>query len=127
VGRPLDSEQAMEVAARELLDMGARAVLLKGGHLPGDVVSDLLIAPGGTPHWMRGPRIHSANTHGTGCTLSSAIAAYLALGESLLQAVEAARIYVRGALEAGAQVKTGAGSGPLNHSHAPQPMRLKPL
>ena len=126
VGRPLDGEHAMEMAARELLAMGARAVLLKGGHLPGDVVSDLLMLPGGTPHWMRAPRIRSANTHGTGCTLSSAIAAYLALGEPLLQAVEAARIYVRGALEAGARIKTGAGSGPLNHSHAPQPMRLKP-
>jgi hydroxymethylpyrimidine/phosphomethylpyrimidine kinase len=127
VGRPLDSEQAMEVAARELLDKGARAVLLKGGHLAGEVVSDLLITQGGQPHWMRAPRIHSANTHGTGCTLSSAIAAYLALGEPLLEAVEAARVYIRGALEAGARVRTGAGSGPLNHSHAPQAMRLKPL
>lgn len=127
VGRPLDSEQAMEIAARELLAQGARAVLLKGGHLPGDVVSDLLITQGGAPHWMRAPRIHSANTHGTGCTLSSSIAAHLALGLSLTEAVEAARVYVRGALEAGAAVRTGAGSGPLNHSHAPQAMRLIPL
>ncbi|WP_421955446.1 bifunctional hydroxymethylpyrimidine kinase/phosphomethylpyrimidine kinase [Polaromonas sp.] len=127
VGRPLDSEQAMEIAARELLAKGARAVLLKGGHLPGDVVSDLLITQGGVPHWMRAPRIHSANTHGTGCTLSSAIASHLALGLSLTEAVEAARVYVRGALEAGAAVCTGAGSGPLNHSHAPQVMRLIPL
>ncbi|MCY1164841.1 MAG: bifunctional hydroxymethylpyrimidine kinase/phosphomethylpyrimidine kinase [Pseudomonadota bacterium] len=127
VGRPLDSEQAMEIAARELLAKGARAVLLKGGHLPGDVVSDLLITQGDAPHWMRAPRIHSANTHGTGCTLSSAIASHLALGLSLTEAVEAARVYVRGALEAGAAVRTGAGSGPLNHSHAPQVMRLIPL
>ncbi|MES2363652.1 MAG: bifunctional hydroxymethylpyrimidine kinase/phosphomethylpyrimidine kinase [Pseudomonadota bacterium] len=127
VGRPLDSEQAMETAARELLAKGARAVLLKGGHLAGDVVSDLLITQGGAPHWMRAPRIHSANTHGTGCTLSSAIAAHLALGLSLTEAVEAARAYVRGALEAGAAVRTGAGSGPLNHSHAPQAMRLMSL
>ena len=127
VGRPLDSEQAMEIAARELLSQGARAVLLKGGHLPGDVVSDLLIMQGGAPYWMRAPRIHSANTHGTGCTLSSAIASHLALGLSLTEAVEAARVYVRGALEAGAAVRTGAGSGPLNHSHAPQAMRLIPL
>ncbi|MFC6280659.1 MULTISPECIES: bifunctional hydroxymethylpyrimidine kinase/phosphomethylpyrimidine kinase [Polaromonas] len=127
VGRPLDSEQAMEIAARELLAKGARAVLLKGGHLPGDVVSDLLITQGGVPHWMRAPRIHSANTHGTGCTLSSAIASHLALGLSLTEAVEAARVYIRGALEAGAAVRTGAGSGPLNHSHAPQVMRLIPL
>jgi hydroxymethylpyrimidine/phosphomethylpyrimidine kinase len=75
---------------------------------------------------MRAPRIATANTHGTGCTLSSAIAAHLALGLPLIDAVEAARTYVRGALVAGAGVKTGQGGGPLNHGFAPQPMRLKP-
>lgn len=127
VGRPLDSEAAMEVAAQELLGQGARAVLLKGGHLPGDTVSDLLISQNGLKHWMRAPRIHSANTHGTGCTLSSAIAAHLALGHSLQEAVEAARAYVRGALQAGASVQTGQGSGPLNHGFAPVRMVLQPL
>ncbi|MGH8805350.1 MAG: bifunctional hydroxymethylpyrimidine kinase/phosphomethylpyrimidine kinase, partial [Polaromonas sp.] len=127
VGRPLDSERAMEAAAQELLAMGAPAVLLKGGHLAGEVVRDLLVTQNGELHWMRAPRIHSANTHGTGCTLSSAIAAHLALGAPLLEAVQAARAYVRAALEAGAKVRTGAGSGPLNHGHAPQAMRLKPL
>jgi hydroxymethylpyrimidine/phosphomethylpyrimidine kinase len=127
VGRSLDSEAAMEGAARELLAMGAPAVLLKGGHLAGDVVSDLLLMKNGEVHWMRAPRIDTANTHGTGCTLSSAIAAQLALGASLLQAVQAARAYVRAALQAGAKVRTGAGSGPLNHGHAPEAMRLKAL
>ena len=127
VGRPLGSEQAMETAAQELLAKGAQAVLLKGGHLAGEVVSDLLVTQNGELHWMRAPRIHSANTHGTGCTLSSAIAAHLALGAPLLEAVQAARAYVRAALEAGAKVRTGAGSGPLNHGHAPQAMRLKPI
>lgn len=127
VGRPLGSEQAMEAAARELLAKGAQAVLLKGGHLAGEVVSDLLVTQNGELHWMRAPRIHSANTHGTGCTLSSAIAAHLALGAPLLEAVQAARAYVRAALETGAKVRTGAGSGPLNHGHAPQAMRLKPI
>ena len=127
VGRPLNGEDDMQVAAQELLAMGAHAVLLKGGHLAGDVVSDLLVLKNGEAHWMRAPRIHTANTHGTGCTLSSAIAAQLALGASLLEAVQAARVYVRAALEAGAKVRTGAGSGPLNHGHAPQAMRLKPL
>ena len=127
VGRSLNSEQAMEVAAHELLAQGAHAVLIKGGHLAGDVVSDLLMDASGLAHWMRGPRIHTANTHGTGCTLSSAIAAYLALGCSLREAVEAARIYVRGALQAGAAVYTGAGSGPLNHGYAPHAMRLQAL
>jgi hydroxymethylpyrimidine/phosphomethylpyrimidine kinase len=127
VGRRLDSEAGMEAAARELLAMGAPAVLLKGGHLVGDVVSDLLITKNGDAHWMRAPRIDTHNTHGTGCTLSSAIAAQLALGATLVQAVQAARGYVRGALQAGAKVRTGAGSGPLNHGQAPEAMRLKAI
>ena len=127
VGRTLANEDDMQSAAHELLAKGARAVLLKGGHLAGDVVSDLLQVAGAAPYWMRAPRIATANTHGTGCTLSSAIAAYLALGHSLIDAVEAARAYVRGALAAGAHVKTGQGSGPLNHGFAPQVMRLIPL
>ena len=76
---------------------------------------------------MRAPRIVTHNTHGTGCTLSSAIAACLALGDDLPLAVQKAREFVRGALAAGAGVRTGAGSGPLNHGFAPQPMRLRPL
>ena len=127
VSRPLVNEDDMQAAAYELLAKGARAVLLKGGHLAGDVVIDLLQVTGAAPHWMRAPRIATANTHGTGCTLSSAIAAYLALGYTLVDAVEAARAYVRGALAAGASVKTGLGGGPLNHGFAPQVMRLKPL
>ncbi|MFZ3127947.1 MAG: bifunctional hydroxymethylpyrimidine kinase/phosphomethylpyrimidine kinase, partial [Rhodoferax sp.] len=127
VGRPLASERDMEVAAQELLAMGARAVLLKGGHRAGAEVSDLLLTSSGASHWMRAPRIPTPNTHGTGCTLSSAIAAHLALGASLLEAVQAARTFVRGALEAGAWVRTGGGGGPLNHGYAPVAMRLKPL
>jgi len=126
VGRPLGNEADMEAAARRLLDMGARSVLLKGGHLAGDTVSDLLMT-GGDAHWMRATRIDSPNTHGTGCTLSSAIAAHLALGSALPQAVQQARDFVRGALTAGAAVRTGAGSGPLNHGYSPEAMRLEPL
>lgn len=127
VGRKLHSEIDMEAAAHEMLHMGANAVLLKGGHLPSDLVCDLLLTKDGEVHWMRAPRIDTMNTHGTGCTLSSAIAAYLASGLTLRQSVEGARAYVRAALEAGAKVRTGAGNGPLNHSCAPMPMRLIPL
>jgi hydroxymethylpyrimidine/phosphomethylpyrimidine kinase len=127
VGRPLASEADMETAARQLVERGANAVLLKGGHLAGDTVGDLLLARGGSPAWMRAPRIATPNTHGTGCTLSSAIASYLALGAELPVAVDNARAFVRGALEAGARVRTGGGSGPLNHGFAPQAMHLKPL
>jgi hydroxymethylpyrimidine/phosphomethylpyrimidine kinase len=125
VGRPLADEAAMEAAGWQLLEMGARAVLLKGGHLPGDTVSDLLVTGNVPPRWMRQPRIGTPNTHGTGCTLSSAIAAYLALGLPPPVAVDQARDYVRWALVAGAAVRTGAGSGPLNHGFAPLPMRVK--
>jgi hydroxymethylpyrimidine/phosphomethylpyrimidine kinase len=127
VGQPLTSAQHMERAAQALLDKGARAVLLKGGHLPGDSVIDLLVTNTGEKIWMEAARIHSHNTHGTGCTLSSAMAAHLALGASLVDAVQLARIFVREALQAGTQVRTGKGSGPLNHGHAPVAMRLKPL
>ncbi|MDD2926802.1 bifunctional hydroxymethylpyrimidine kinase/phosphomethylpyrimidine kinase [Rhodoferax sp.] len=125
VGRPLTSPQDMALAAAELLGRGAQAVLLKGGHLAGDTVMDLLLQVSGEPLWMQSPRIHSANTHGTGCTLSSAIAAHLALGASLPAAVQHARAFVRQALQAGATVKTGQSSGPLNHGFAPMPMHLE--
>jgi hydroxymethylpyrimidine/phosphomethylpyrimidine kinase len=124
VGRTLQTTDDMEVAAKELIAMGAKAVLLKGGHLAGDTVHDLLAVAGQSPRWMRAPRIDSPNTHGTGCTLSSAIAAYLALGLELGEAVESARQFVRGALQAGSQARTGHGSGPLNHGFAPLEMHL---
>ncbi len=127
VKRALCSVEDIESAARALLDMGASAVLLKGGHLPGETVSDLLVTRTGATLWMEAPRIHSANTHGTGCTLSSAMAAHLALGASLEDAVQRARVFVRGALQAGSQVRTGQCGGPLNHGHAPQVMRLNLL
>jgi hydroxymethylpyrimidine/phosphomethylpyrimidine kinase len=125
VRRALHTESDMEAAAKELLAMGANAVLVKGGHLQGEVVSDVLALANGDIAWMRDARIHTPNTHGTGCTLSSAIASYLALRQPLVRAVQSARSYIRGALREGALVHTGQGSGPLNHSYAPQPMVLK--
>ncbi len=127
VGWPLKNASDMEQAAHTLLDKGARAVLLKGGHLPGDTVSDLLLARDGTEVWMHAPRIQTRNTHGTGCTLSSAITAWLALGAPLIDAVQQARDYVRSALQAGQHVRTGRGCGPLNHGFAPMVMRTRPL
>ncbi|WP_334133521.1 bifunctional hydroxymethylpyrimidine kinase/phosphomethylpyrimidine kinase [Tepidimonas sp.] len=127
LGRPLSREDELEGAAAELLQMGASAVLLKGGHLAGDWVTDVLALRGEPPaYWLRltGERIISDNVHGTGCTLSSAIAAYLALGQTLEEAVQSAHGWVRGAIAAGAHVRTGQGSGPLNHGYAPLPMRL---
>jgi len=127
VGRTLTSTDDMEAAADALIAMGAKAVLLKGGHLAGDTVHDVLAVAGQAKHWMRAPRIVSPNTHGTGCTLSSAIAAHLALGMDLASAVESARQFVRSALQAGSDTRTGHGSGPLNHGFAPLPMRSSAL
>ena len=125
--RRLSDVSQLDAACQDLLALGARAVLLKGGHLPGDTLTDVL-ASADVPaaHWPRlsGPRIHSRNVHGTGCTLSSAIAAHLALGLDVTEAVQAAHAYVRGALQAGAGVVTGHGHGPLNHGYAPRPTQL---
>ena len=120
LGRRIDGEHALEQAARDLLAMGAQAVLVKGGHLPGDEVVDLLMTADGQRLRLASPRIHTHNGHGTGCTLSSAIACHLALGQPLLQAVERARQYILGAIAAGAHVHTGQGHGPLNHGWQPQ-------
>ena len=119
LGRDLQVEDDLITAAHDLLNMGAAAVLLKGGHLSGPTLVDVLAMPGQKPAVWRSPRIESRNVHGTGCTLSSAIAAYLALGCPLLQAVEQARAYVRGAIDAGKCVITGSGHGPLNHGFSP--------
>ncbi len=124
VGQPLHTPHDMLQAAQTLLAQGARAVLVKGGHLAGDTVVDVLLEQGAAPLWMQAPRIATANTHGTGCTLSSAIAAHLALGATLPDAVQAARSFVRQALQAGATVTTGHGNGPLNHGFGPRVMRL---
>ena len=119
LGRAIPGIEALDDAARALLALGAPAVLLKGGHLPGDEVVDVLALPGGTLQYLRSPRIATHNGHGTGCTLSSAIAAFLAQGHKLPQAVEKARAYILGAIAAGADVHTGQGHGPLNHGYAP--------
>ena len=119
LGREIAGIDALEGAAQDLLGLGARAVLLKGGHLPGDWVVDLLAQQDGTRRRLESARIATHNGHGTGCTLSSAIAAHLALGHALPEAVEKARAYILGAIAAGAAVRTGRGHGPLNHGYAP--------
>lgn len=130
LGRPIETVGQLDDAARDLLALGAPAVLLKGGHLAGDTVVDLLAVAGQPPaEWQRlqSARIASRNVHGTGCTLSSAIAAQLALGHDLPQAVTLARSYILQAIATGADVRTGAGHGPLNHGHAPVPMHKSSL
>jgi hydroxymethylpyrimidine/phosphomethylpyrimidine kinase len=117
----------LQPAGLELLAMGAQAVLLKGGHVQGDVLCDVLHQLGTDARVFQSTRIHSRNVHGTGCSLSSAIAAYLALGHDMHSAVEQARAFIRQAIASGAAVKTGEGHGPLNHGFAPLVMHVKPL
>ena len=117
----------LQPAGLELLAMGAQAVLLKGGHVQGDVLCDVLHQLGTDARVFQTTRIHSRNVHGTGCSLSSAIAAYLALGHDMHSAVEQARAFIRQAIASGAAVKTGEGHGPLNHGFAPLVMHVKPL
>ena len=117
VGHAIPTADALEAAARELRALGARGVLLKGGHLSGPVITDLLLDDAGVARWD-GDRIDTPNTHGTGCTLSSAIACGLARGLALVDAVAQARDYVRAALHASAQWRLGRGHGPLDHGWA---------
>ena len=102
----------MAMAARDIVDAGADAALVKGGHLGGAEVVDLFW-DGKSEHLFRGPRIRTRHTHGTGCTLSAAIAAGLARGAPLSEAVGAAVVWVRSAIVGAPGL--GAGHGPLNH------------
>jgi hydroxymethylpyrimidine/phosphomethylpyrimidine kinase len=125
LGRKITGLPDLDAAAAELLALGAPAVLLKGGHLAqrggGNEVVDVLLAQDARLR-LASERIESHNVHGTGCTLSSAIAAHLALGHALPQAVELARAYILQAIASGAGVRTGQGHGPLNHGFAPVAM-----
>ncbi len=117
--RTVRSRADMPGAGEALLAMGAEAVLVKGGHLDDESSDDCLCrrtATGGPSiQWLRQPRIETPNTHGTGCTLSSAIAAYLAREESVEAAVGAAKAYLTRALREGSGRRIGHGHGPVHH------------
>ncbi|MCL1941973.1 MAG: bifunctional hydroxymethylpyrimidine kinase/phosphomethylpyrimidine kinase [Candidatus Azobacteroides sp.] len=119
-GTTINNDGDLYRAGEMLLDAGCRAVLMKGGHLKGDRKNDVLLIRGKSPVLFSEKTVDTVNTHGTGCTLSSAVAAYLASGCSLEDAAGKAKKFVTGALEAGADVKTGNGHGPLNHFFDPE-------
>jgi hydroxymethylpyrimidine/phosphomethylpyrimidine kinase len=110
-------ERAMSGQAASLRRLGAKAVLIKGGHAEGGQAVDILIDEAGELR-LEAPRIRTSNTHGTGCTLSSAIAAELAKGASLRDAVSNAKAYVTGAIAAADTLAIGQGRGPVHHFHA---------
>ena len=118
-GLPVTNERDMKLAAQRLFRIGCRAVLIKGGHLEGTESYDLLFTPHADPVRYTSSRVATRNTHGTGCTFSSAIASYLALGRTLPDAVAAAKHYLTQALRAGADVTIGHGHGAVNHLFAP--------
>lgn len=111
-GMKITSKEDMVTAAEKISNTYGCSVLLKGGHSLNDA-NDLLVEPGKEPVWFKGRRIANTNTHGTGCTLSSAIASNLAKGKSLEEAVKGAKNYISGALAAGLDL--GKGSGPMDH------------
>ncbi len=114
-GVSVESEADMERAADRLLAFGASAVLIKGGHLPGDTIVDLLRTADGEAARFEHPRIATLSTHGTGCTLASAVACGVALGFTLRDAVQRAEDYVLEAIRTAPGL--GKGHGPLNHGH----------
>lgn len=118
-------QETMCQAAKILLSQGCKAALIKGGHLEGNRMCDLLLTQESeTPYLFEAPKVESKNTHGTGCSLSSAIATFLALETPLPVAVEKAKEYVYQGIMAGKDVQIGNGHGPLNHFFAPQPMHI---
>lgn len=120
----IDSLASMKEAAEHMVSRGCKAVLLKGGHLIGPSVFDVFAQKGQETLTLECDFINSANVHGTGCTLSSAIATWVAKGSSLTEAIIFAKEYISGAIEAGKHIKTGYGPGPLNHSYSPIPMQI---
>lgn len=111
------SRPEMQAQAHALLALGAHAVLLKGGHLPGDDCPDLLASAAGSV-WLPGPRHATRKTHGTGCTLSSALATFLGHGLSLPDAATRAKAYVVRAIATADALTVGMGHGPTHHFHA---------
>ena len=111
-GMKITSKEDMVTAGQKISNTYGCSVLLKGGHSLNDA-NDLLVEQGKEPVWFIGRRIDNTNTHGTGCTLSSAIASNLAKGKSLEEAVKSAKNYISGALAAGLDL--GKGSGPMDH------------
>jgi len=118
LGREISTSEAMGAAAVELAGLGCRSVLIKGGHLDSDDCVDCLyLREEERMVTFPGRRIATRNNHGTGCTLSSAIASCMARGEGIEQAVRQAKSYITGAIEAGAVYSIGHGHGPVHHFH----------
>ena len=123
-GMEITTTEEMKTAGEILLTQGCKNVLMKGGHLKGNVVTDIFLTQDGKSVELQSPYIDTKNTHGTGCTLSSAIAAHLALGYPPADAVKHAKTYITNALNAGKDIAIGKGHGPVNHFFDPRQMSV---
>lgn len=117
---PATTEAQMADQGRALRELGAQAVLMKGGHAEGPSCTDLLVTANGLTR-LSAPRQATRNTHGTGCTLSAAVAAGLAQGQPLENAVRQAHAYLQAAIAAADRLQVGSGHGPVHHFHAVRP------
>ena len=109
-----NSHEQMQEITRQLLSLGSKSVLLKGGHLQSDISHDVFFN-GEEMFTLSSPRIKTKNTHGTGCTMSSAIASFLAKGDNMEQAVRGAKKYIAQAVEHSDKLHIGSGHGPVHH------------
>ncbi|MDR1200368.1 MAG: bifunctional hydroxymethylpyrimidine kinase/phosphomethylpyrimidine kinase [Tannerellaceae bacterium] len=117
---PIETVDDMYIAGEKIKALGCNSLLLKGGHLKSKELTSLYFSSDGKVHEYHSEKYETNNTHGSGCTLSSAIASYLARGTSFLDAVISAQDYVQQAIFHGKDVQTGKGNGPLNHFFNPQ-------
>ena len=123
-GISINDKSSMDNAARIIQDRGCKALLIKGGHIEGRKI-DRLYTSMGREREYEAANVATRNTHGTGCTLSSAITSYLAMGYAIGEAIAAAKEWLTGALIAGANVEIGSGHGPVNHFYNPQKTIIK--
>lgn len=123
-GMEIKSSEDITEAAHKIMQRGCKAVLIKGGHLEGSKATDRLFTTDSEVRVYASDFIDTPNTHGTGCTLASAIAAHRALGYDIPTAIEKAKKYVAQAIAQGADVFAGKGHGPLNHAYDPQPLQI---
>ena len=126
LGSPVESlsnDAQYQALCQSLLALGCQSVLVKGGHQTGPLSTDYWCSPSAQQQFSC-ERINTQNTHGTGCTLSSAIASYLAQGQTLIEAIKSAKAYISGAILHADQLKIGIGNVPVHHLFAQQPNRL---
>ena len=126
-GIAINTIDDMKTAAGMIIKKGSNAVLIKGGHLKGPYLYDVFLDKTGAERIFKSSAINTQNTHGTGCTLSSAIAVFIALGDDILTAIDKAKVYTHCAIQNGKDVKTGDGHGPLNHFFDPKKMIINEL